>query len=136
MLHAMTCVILSFSRFGGSNQPHEITFRGRRKSPPSHFNQEERQALFEKFIKKKQSEGYMEKVLWVLNEDGTIKPIPAVLGLSDGDSVEIFRSDLKEGAKIIIKVLKDGEVFKADKGESGISFRDLRRTSRRMGRGR
>jgi HlyD family secretion protein len=43
--------------------------------------------------------------LFVLGPDGKPKPVPVVLGLSDGASTEIVAGDLKEGQEVILSTL-------------------------------
>ncbi len=43
--------------------------------------------------------------VWILAADGKLKPVQLTLGISDGQSTEILRGELKEGQEIIVGAL-------------------------------
>jgi HlyD family secretion protein len=94
---------------------------------------EQRTKMMKRFAKKNKKQGVQTRKIWVLREDESVEQIQVFLGISDGDYIEVVRGNLKEGDAVITSVLQDGMPV-SDKAGGGFSYRDVRRTTRRMGR--
>ena len=47
--------------------------------------------------------------LWVLNDDGTLRPVDVVTGIDDGQMIEVFGKDLKVGDKVVVNEVSTTE---------------------------
>jgi HlyD family secretion protein len=54
-------------------------------------------------VKSSQGEGKLTGRVWVLSPEGKPKPIPIVLGITNGTFSEVVSGDLKEGTEVIVE---------------------------------
>ncbi len=97
------------------------------------MSEEERARFRKKMEARAKARGEQIRTVWVLTAENKLRPYRLTLGISDGDSMEVVRGRIKEGDKVITSALKDGVPVQGD-ARSGISFRDMRRAGRMMGR--
>jgi HlyD family secretion protein len=65
--------------------------------------------------KSSQEEGQVTGKVWVLSPEGKPKPIPVILGITNGTFSEVVSGDLQEGAQVIVEETSN----KKDRAQSG-----------------
>ena len=53
-------------------------------------------------------EAQTKKQIWVL-DDGKLKPISIIIGITDGSFTEVLKGDINEGQEVVTGTIKKGE---------------------------